>query len=266
MSKFVVIVFPGEAPAYQGVRALKELHAEGSLTLYGMAVIAKDAKGTLAVKDAADPGPLGTAVGALVGGLVGVLAGPVGVLAGVAGGTVAGSMIDLFNYGVSGDFVSKVASELGPNKAAIVAEIAESWTTPLETRMTGLGGSVLRTWRADFEDEQVAQEIAAAKADYEELRAEHAQASAEAKARLKARLEQAKAHLEQAEKRVETRLDALDKEAQAKIAALEGQVSQARADAKEKIQQRVAAIRAEYATRSGELKQAWTLTKEALAA
>lgn len=266
MSKFVVVVFPGEAQAYQGVRALKELHAEGSLTLYGMAVIAKDAKGTLAVKDAADPGPLGTAVGALVGGLVGVLAGPAGVLAGVAGGTVVGSMIDLFNYGVGGDFMSKVASELGPNKTAIVAEIAESWTTPLETRMTGLGGTVLRTWRADFEDEQVAQEIAAAKADYEELRAEHAQASAEAKGRLKTRLDQAKAHLEQAEKRVETRLDALDKEAQAKIAALEGQVGQARADAKEKIRQRVAAIRAEYATRSAKLKQAWALTKEALAA
>ncbi len=53
---------------------------------------------------------------------------------------------------------------------------------------------------------------------------------------------------------------------QAKIAALEGQVGQARADAKEKIRQRVAAIRAEYATRSAKLKQAWALTKEALAA
>lgn len=266
MSKFVVIVFPGEAQAYQGVRALKELHGEGNLTLYGMAVIAKDAKGTLSVKDAADPGPLGTAVGALVGGLVGVLAGPAGALAGVAGGTVVGSMIDLFNYGVGEDFVSKVANGLAPSKTAIVAEIAETWTTPLETRMTGLGGTILRTWRADFEDEQVAQEIAAAKVDYEQLRAEYAQASAEAKARLKAKLDQAKANLEQAEKRVETRLDALDKEAQAKIAALESQVSQAQAEAKEKIRQRVAAIRAEYATRSAKLKQAWALTKEALAA
>ena len=71
MSKFVVIVFPSEAQTYQGTRALKDLHTEGNLTLYGMAVTAKDAQGKLEVKDAVDAGPLGTAVGALVGGLVG---------------------------------------------------------------------------------------------------------------------------------------------------------------------------------------------------
>jgi uncharacterized membrane protein len=266
MSKFVVVVFPGETQAYQGVRALKELHLEGSLTLYGMAVVAKDAKGTLSVKDAADAGPLGTAVGALVGGLVGVLAGPVGVLAGVAGGTVIGSMFDLFSYGVGEDFVAKVTNELAPGRTAIIAEIAETWTTPLDARMSGLGGTILRTRRADFEDEQASQEVAAAKADYEQVRAEYAQATAEARARLKAKVDQAKANLEQAEKRVETRLDALDKEAQAKIAALETQISQAQADAKEKLRQRVAAIRAEYETRSAKLRQAWALTKEALAA
>ena len=31
MSKFVVVVFPSEAQAYQGARALKDLHAEGSV-------------------------------------------------------------------------------------------------------------------------------------------------------------------------------------------------------------------------------------------
>ena len=138
MSKFVVIVFPGESQAYQGTRALKELHAEGSLTLYGMAVISKDAQGSLSVKEAADAGPLGTAVGALVGGLVGVIGGPAGVLAGAAGGTVIGSFVDLFGYGVGADFVSKVSTELRPGKTAIVAEIAEYWTTPLDTRMQSL--------------------------------------------------------------------------------------------------------------------------------
>ena len=71
MSQFVVVVFPNEARAYEGTRALKALHCEGSLTLYGMAVIAKDVAGKFSVKEAADAGPLGTAVGALVGGLVG---------------------------------------------------------------------------------------------------------------------------------------------------------------------------------------------------
>ena len=168
MSKFVVIVFPNETQAYQGVRAMKELHAEGSLTLYSMAVVVKDAEGKLAIKDAAEKGPLGTAVGALAGGLVGVVGGPVGMLAGSFGGTLVGSLFDIANYGVSADFVAKVSSELTFGKSAVVAEIVESWTTPLDTRMEPLGGVVLRTWRADFEDEQIAKQIAAEKADWEQ--------------------------------------------------------------------------------------------------
>jgi uncharacterized membrane protein len=266
MSKFVVIVFPSESQAYQGTRGLRALHAEGSLTLYGMSVIAKDPKGAFSIKEAVDSGPLGTAVGALVGGLAGVIAGPAGLLVGAAGGTVVGSLIDLFNYGVGADFVSKVSSELEPGKSAVVAEIGEAWTTPLDARMEPLGGTVLRTWRADFEDDQIANEVAARKGDFEQLRAEYAQASADAKAKLKAKLDQAKTDLEQAEKRLENKLEALEKEANAKIAALEQQVAEAQADAKDKIRQRIAAMRADYDRRSAKLKQAWALTKEALAA
>jgi uncharacterized membrane protein len=266
MSKFVVIVFPGEAQAYQGVRALNGLHAEGSLTLYGMAVMAKDAEGQISIKEAAEAGPLGTAVTALVGGLVGVIGGPVGVLAGAAGGALIGSLADLYNYGLGEDFVRKVSTELAPGRTAIVAELVENWTIPLDTQMERLGGTVLRTWRADFEDEQIAKEMAERKADLEQLRAEYAQASAEAKAKLKAKLEQAKADLEQAEKRLQARIDALDNEAKAKIAALEKQIADAQADAKEKIRQRIAAMRADFDARSAKLKQAWALTKEALAA
>jgi len=266
MSKFVVIVFPGETQAYQGTRELKGLHAEGSLTLYGMAVIAKDAQGKLSIKEAADAGPLGTAVGALVGGLLGLVGGPVGALVGVAGGSLIGSLSDLFDYGVGEDFVSKVSQELGPGKSAVVAEIGEGWTTPLDARMESLGGKVLRTWRADFEDERMTAEITARRADFEQLRAEFAQASAATKAKLKAKLDQAKADLEQAEDRLGSYLDALDKEADAKCAELDRQAAQAQADAKEKIKQRLAAARADYQVRSAKLKQAWSLTKEALAA
>lgn len=267
MSKFVVILFPDEAQAYQGTRALNDLHAEGSLTLYGMAVVAKDAEGNFGVKEAADTGPLGTAVGALVGGLVGLLGGPAGVIVGVTGGTLLGSVTDLYNYGVSEDFIWKVSKNmLEPGKTAVVAEIAETWTTPLDVRMEALGGTVLRTWRADFEHEQIANEIAAERAKLEQLRAEFAQANIEAKAKLKAKLDQAKADLEHAEERLKAKLDAMEKERNAKIAALEQQLREARADAKEKITQRIAALRAEYETRSAKLKQAGALAKEALAA
>jgi hypothetical protein len=47
MSKFIVVIVPDEAKAYEGSKALRELHAEGSLTLYGMAIVAKTADGKL---------------------------------------------------------------------------------------------------------------------------------------------------------------------------------------------------------------------------
>ena len=50
------------------------------------------------------------------------------------------------------------------------------------------------------------------------------------------------------------------------MAALEKQITDAQADAKGKIRQRIAAVRADYEARSAKLKQAWALTREALAA
>jgi uncharacterized membrane protein len=267
MSKFIVIVFPGESQAYEGTRALKELHAEGSLTLYGLAVVSKDAKGNFGVKQAADDGPLGMPVGALVGALVGVIGGPVGALAGAAGGALFGGVVDLVNYGVSEDFVWTVSKNMvEPGKTAVVAEIGETWTAPLDTRMEALGGTVMRTWRVDFEDEQLASELTRSKADLDELRAEFAQANAEAKAKLKAKVDKAKASLDTTQSKVKARVDAIEKEANAKIAALEQQIKTADAGAREKIRERIAALRVDYETRTSKLKQAWTLTKEALAA
>ena len=266
MSKFIVVVFPGEAQAYQGTRALQELHAEGSLTLYGMAVIAKDAKGNVSTKEAADAGPLGTAVGALVGGLVGVIGGPVGAAAGLVGGAYIGSLNDLFNYGVGEDFLSKVSTELAPGRSALIAEVAENWMVPLDTRMEALGGTILRTWRADVEDEQIEQEIAARRAEFAQLKAEYAQARQEMKAKVKAKVDQAKADLEKAEDRAKAKLHQLDQEAKAKIAALDKQLNEARDQAREKINQRIGTLRADHERRTAKLKQAWQLTKEALAA
>jgi uncharacterized membrane protein len=124
MSKFVVTTFNSEAKAYEGTRALKELHAEGELSLYGLAVITKDASGKLSVKEAPDE-LAGTAIGSLVGALVGVLGGPAGVLVGMTAGMLLGSISDLLNIGVGADFVDKVSAQLAPGKAAVIAEVDE---------------------------------------------------------------------------------------------------------------------------------------------
>lgn len=161
MNKMIVTVFNNESNAYEGVNALTKLHDEGSLTLYATAVIAKDAKGVVSVKQAADQGPLGTALGFATGSLIGLLGGPVGLAIGATAGTIGGSVYDMAQLGVGEDFLAEVSQYLLPGKVAVIAEIDEEWVTPLDTRMEQLGGIVFRCVRGEFIDAQIEREIAA---------------------------------------------------------------------------------------------------------
>lgn len=266
MSKFIVVVLPTETKAYEATLELKALHDENSLTVYNMAVIAKSADGLIAVKETDDHGPFGIGLGAVVGGLIGVFGGPAGLIAGVAGGALLGSMNDLFNLGLSAKFIEKISTELAPGKSAVIAEIDEVWQTPLDTRMETLGGIVLRNWRGDFEDEQIALVGAAAKANYQHLKTEYAHATAQAKAGLEARLSTAKAEFDATEHSAKKRVEVLEEELKAKVTTLEKQMKGAETDSKDKIVKQIATLKADYTVRSTKLKEAWQLTKDALAA
>lgn len=206
MSKFIVVVFPDETTAYQGKRALYELMNEGSLALYGVAVVGKDLEGNASVKETADQGPLGTAVGALAGGLIGLLGGPIGAGVGLATGAAFGSWADLYNLGVSSTFLEEVSQALLPGMAALVAEVDEDWVTPLNTRMEALGGIVLREWRSAVEDSIALREAYARQAELALLREEYAQAKEEARAKLQARVEEARTKFVAAAERAEARI------------------------------------------------------------
>lgn len=265
-SKYIVVIFPNEAKAYEGMRALKDLQGDGSLLVYGTAVVAKDANGKFAVKQAADAGPLGLGVGSLLGGLIGMFGGPVGAAVGMGYGAMVGGLSDLYYSGAGVDFVNKVAEELTPGKTALIAEVAEEWVTPLDTRMEAIGGVVMREWRSDFEDEQIEKESAARKAELAQLKAEYTRAAEERKTKLKAQMGEAQAKLNATAERTQGRIRQLEQEAQAKIDQLQGQTAKAKGDAKVKIERQIAEIQADYNRRSGKLKQAWELTKQALAA
>jgi uncharacterized membrane protein len=264
MDKFVVAIFPDEAKAYEGTRVLKALDAERSLTLYGMAVIAKDTRGSATVKEAADRGPLGTAVGGLAGGLIGLLGGPVGAAIGAGSGVLLGSIADFTQLGVSTDFVNVVLQELTPGKAAVIAEVEEEWITPLDTRMDDIGGVVLRERRGDFEYLQHQEEVVALKEQLEELKAEHRHAKDKNRAKLQARIDETQKKLEDGSAKSEAWLDRRRKETDAKVQALQAHAAKAGAEAKAKSDKRVAEIRADYERRSALMQQASVLVKESL--
>jgi uncharacterized membrane protein len=271
MDKMLVVVFDSERQAYEGKRVLSDLHAEGNITVYGQAVIVKDASGNVTVKEAADEGPLGTAVGMVTGALVGLIAGPVGVAVGAAAGTYGGALYDLTTAGVGVSFLDEAAERLEPGKAAVVAEIQEEWVMPLETRMEAVGGTVLRQGWGDVVDAQIARDVAAIEADIAAMEAEYQQASGEAKAKLQAKIDAARAKLQQTRDRTGAKIEAAQREAEAKLTTLREQAAGAQAERKQQLAKRQAEVKADYEERTtklqqaGELKkEAWKLTREAL--
>ncbi|HUL11421.1 MAG TPA: DUF1269 domain-containing protein [Methylococcaceae bacterium] len=264
MDKMIVTVFDNEKNAYEGVKALNDLHWEGSLTLYATAVIAKDAKGMVNVKQAAEEGPTGTVLGFATGSLIGLLGGPVGLAVGGAAGTLAGSVFDIAQLGISDDFLAEASNHLSPGKAAVIAEIDEEWVTPLDSRMERLGGVVIRRARAEFIDAQIEREIAADKAEIAALREEYNQAAGEAKAKLKAKLDAAEKRFQGRRDQVNKKIEAVKREGEAKVKSLQEQAAKAKGETKAKLEKRIADIRSDLKPRIGKLEQAWKLTQEAL--
>jgi uncharacterized membrane protein/sporulation protein YlmC with PRC-barrel domain len=169
MDKMLVVVFDSELKAYEGSRALQELEGDGSINLYAKAVITRDASGKVEVKQAGDMGPVGTAVGMLTGSLIGLIGGPVGMAIGAYAGSVGGMVYDLGNAGVGEDFLADVEKSLLPGKSAVVAEVWEEWTMPVDARMEALGGVTFRRTRSEVQEDQIERDVAALDAELTEL-------------------------------------------------------------------------------------------------
>ncbi|MBS3649338.1 DUF1269 domain-containing protein [Pseudaminobacter sp. 19-2017] len=265
MSRFVVVIFPNEEKADEGVRLLDELDNEGTITVYATAIVSKNSDGEVTQKETRPRGPRGMVLGALVGGLLGMLGGPPVAALGAAGGAVMGGWHDAMDLGVGFDFLDEVSRELRPGHWAVVATIDEEWITPLDSRMESIGGIVVRRRSDDFEDDRLRGEIELARRELSEYQAELAQAPEKTKARLATRIDEVRAKLRRAAERTESRIDRLRQETEAKVGALEHQAVRAAPDAKASIDRRIANIRVDDERRSSKLEQALAMAREAAA-
>jgi uncharacterized membrane protein len=263
MDKVVAVVFNDEKQAYEGRRAFRDLHREGSITLYSDAVVAKDASGQLAVREGGDV-PEGTLFGLLTGSLIGILGGPIGVAVGASYGTLIGAAFDVTRAGINDDFLDEMSAYLLPGKAAVITELDEWWQAPIDTRMEALGGHVFRRNRIDVEDAYFEKQIAADREELAALQAELKKASSEQKARIEARIEDARHKMQDRQDALKARIESTKREGEAKIQSLRQQVATARDEQKQRLEKRLAEVSADYRQRSEKLHQAWELTKAAL--
>jgi len=229
MDRMLVIVFDNESKAYEGKKALLELDNEGSISVYGYSVLAKAADGTATIKHGDDVGPLGTLLGTSLGSLIGLLGGPAGVAVGAAAGMLGGATADLDNARIGSDFVDDVNKVLTPNRVALVAEVEEDWTTPVDDRMEALGGKVFRRALSEVTQTVNKEGVAAMKADLAQMKSEHAKARADRKAALQEKIHQLDSKIQAWEQKDKDRTEAVERQAKAKLQAIKNKATAPRA-------------------------------------
>lgn len=263
MNKMLVAVFENETTAYEGLSALKELHSNSDITLYATAVINKDEKGKLELKTAADHGPLGTTTGLLAGSLIGLVGGPLGLAVGAAAGAFAGVIFDIGSQEANTQFVDEVSKALANGQTAIVAEIDETWSVPVDTRLRETNAIVFRRLKSEVVDDQIARESKAIAKEYEHLKEELREAGEEKKAEIKSAIAELERKAKAVNDHIRSKLNEIDKEFEEKSAAMQSQIQLARDSRKAKREKRLSEIKAEYNARVEKLKEASKLIAEA---
>ena len=271
MNKVIFVGFDTEQKAYEGNRALHDMHREGTLTLYNDAVVVKDPSGVVAVRRAPEGEPVGALGGMLTGGLIGLLGGPIGAAVGLGTGTLIGAAFDLTKEGIDRDFVEDAGTRLEPGKAAVIAEIDEQWQAPLDTRMDGLGGKLVRRTQTQIEDAYLEREIETAQKELASLESEtlaEVTAAQTEKARkraekLQAKIDAMQRKVQEKEDELARKLESVKDEGNRKIAVLEAQKATATAESKAALDRRLADVRSDYERRTGRLQEALDRRKAA---
>ncbi|MCW5921567.1 MAG: DUF1269 domain-containing protein [Saprospiraceae bacterium] len=264
MNKMLVAVFDNEAKAHEGLTTLKSLHRNGDISLYASAVVSKDANGKMNLKTAQDEGPVGTATGLMTGSLIGLLGGPVGVAIGAAAGSFIGLLFDVGQDDVNAEFVDDVSKALTNGKTAVIADVDEEWTIPVDTALEPLNGIVFRKFRYEVIDQQMERESQAIADEFKMLKEELKHANEERKAKINAAITRLKNKAKATDELLKKKMDDTRNEFEGKAHEMEKQIKDADEKRKARLQKRLDTMKAEYNARSAKLKQASALIGEAL--
>ena len=253
MDRILAVIFDDEEKAREGALVLDDLDNDGRIAVYDAAVVAKNPNGTATVKQGGDFGPKGTLLGLGIGSLIGLLGGPAGVAAGFAAGTLLGAFKDFENVRVGSDFIEDVSGVLVPGKVALVAEVEEDETEPVDTAMELLGGRIFRRSLRELKHNEDEQDLATLKKEIAHSKAEHAQARADRKAKLEARIAALNAKLKQKTDQVRAKREALKHQAEARLEKLTQRAERAKEDAKVRHEHLVAKAKQDYQKKLEEL-------------
>lgn len=152
MSNLIVVVFDDAEQAGQVRATLKSVEHEGRLRLDDSAVVVKDEKGKIHVKDQMDRG---VKVGAVTGGLLGLLLASIffpigGLIIGAVAGGLIGSAAGL---GISKSFVKEVSESMTENSSALFIIVRDSDPDLAIAALRPYQGKILQTTLSEDDEE-----------------------------------------------------------------------------------------------------------------
>jgi uncharacterized membrane protein len=140
----LIAAFGEEKAADEALSELKQAKWAGLIGIQNAAVLRRDEKNKLHVKELKDwGGGKGAAFGGAVGAVLGVLTGPGILVAGAAGALIGGLAAKLRDSGFSNERLNTIGESLQPGTSAIVAVIEHKWVAEMEKEMAEAGADVL---------------------------------------------------------------------------------------------------------------------------
>ena len=134
---------------------------------------------------------------------------------------------DLNNARIGDAFIDAVTKILLHGRVAVVAEVDEELTTPVDIRMQTIGGTVFRRALTDVKDTGHDQDVEAMKADIAQMKAEHAKGQVDRKTRLQEKINRFCSKLQAQLQKTKDRREAL---AQVKALILKAKAAAAKAN------------------------------------
>ena len=127
----VYAAYDGQDTAGQVFKTMKSAQGETGERIESYAVVSKDLKGNVRVRDQRKTG---AGVGAVVGGIIGLLGGPAGAVAGATAGGAVGFLTG-DAVGISRESVKTMEQSLTPDSSALVVVLDDRWVQDVQRDM-----------------------------------------------------------------------------------------------------------------------------------
>jgi uncharacterized membrane protein len=142
--QIIVAAFKDEDTASQALRSLQQAQKERLIKIDNAAVLHKDKKGKLHIKETADMGGRkGAALGGVAGAAIGLIAGPALLVPAAVGALVGGLTARLRDTGFKNARLEALGERLQPGSSAIVAVVEHTWVAQVQAAMAEAGADVL---------------------------------------------------------------------------------------------------------------------------